>query len=89
MHSWNQRPIEVDIPFNSVSDQELRSIRIITKESFGKTFDQNNAYVLMVQAMQQAIEKHHPLPITLEDSMETMAIIDGQHPNNDFRSDTL
>ena len=30
----------------------------------------------MVQAMQQAIEKHHPLPITLEDSMETMAIID-------------
>ena len=56
MHSWNQGRIEV-ISFNSVSDQELRSIRIITKEGvLEKTFDQNNAYVLMVQAMQQAIE---------------------------------
>ena len=45
----------------------------------------------LIQAMQQAIEKHHPLPITLEDSMETMAIIDRLfYPkNNDFRSDTL
>ena len=84
--------IEVDIPFNSASDEELRSIRIITKEGvLEKTFDQDNAYVLMVQAMQQAIEKHHPLPITLEDSMETMVIIDRLfYPKkNDFRSDTL
>ena len=81
----------MDIPFNSTSDEELRSIRIITKEGvLYKTFDQINAYLLMAQAMQQAIEKQHPLPITLEDSMETMVIIDRLfYPkNNGFRSHT-
>lgn len=80
-----QGRIEVDIPFNSASDDELRSIRIITQDGVEeKTFDQANAYALMAQAMQQAIEEQHPLPITLEDSMETMAIIDRLFsPNND------
>lgn len=83
--------IEVNIPFNSASDEEPRSIRIITKEGvLKKTFNQINAYVLMAQAMQQAIEKKHPLPITLQDSMETMAIIDRLlYPkNNGFGSYT-
>ncbi len=80
-----QGRIEVDIPFNSASDDELRSIRIITQDGVEeKIFDQANAYTLMAQAMQQAIEEQHPLPITLEDSMETMAIIDRLFsPNND------
>ena len=80
-----QGRIEVDIPFNSASDEELRSIRIITQNGVEeKTFDQANAYALMAQEMQHAIEKQKPLPITLEDSMETMAIIDRLFcPNND------
>jgi predicted dehydrogenase len=80
-----QGRIEVDIPFNSASDEELRSIRIITQNGVEeKTFDQANAYALMAQEMQQAIEEQKPLPITLEDSMETMAIIDRLFcPNND------
>ena len=80
-----QGRIEVDIPFNSASDQEFRSIRIITQDGVvEKTFEQVNAYSLMAQAMQQALDKQHPLPITLEDSMETMAIIDRLFcPNND------
>ena len=85
-----QGRIEVDIPFNSASDEELRSIRIITQDGVvEKTFEQVNAYALMAQAMQQALENQHPLPITLEDSMETMAIIDRLFcPNNDSWGDT-
>jgi predicted dehydrogenase len=80
-----QGRIEVEIPFNSASDEELRSIRIITQNGVEeKTFDQANAYALMAQEMQHAIEEQKPLPITLEDSMETMAIIDRLFcPNND------
>jgi predicted dehydrogenase len=80
-----QGRIEVDIPFNSASDEELRSIRIITQDSVEeKIFDQANAYALMAQEMQHAIEEQKPLPITLKDSMETMAIIDQLFsPNND------
>ena len=45
-----QGRIEVDIPFNSASDDELRSIRIITQDGVEeKTFDQANAYALMAQ----------------------------------------
>mgnify|MGYP001368302875 FL=1 len=80
-----QGRIEVDIPFNSASDEELRSIRVITQNGVEeKTFEQANAYALMAQGMQHAIEEQKPLPITLEDSMETMAIIDRLFsPNND------
>ena len=54
-----------------------------------KTFEQIDAYALMAQAMQQALENQHPLPVTLEDSMETMAIIDRLFcPNNDSWGDT-
>ena len=80
-----QGRIEVDIPFNSASDEELRSIRVITQKGVEeKTFEQANAYALMAQEMQHAIEEQKPLPITLQDSMETMAIIDRLFsPNND------
>tara|TARA_B100000963_G_scaffold342078_1_gene342587 strand:+ start:528 stop:716 length:189 start_codon:yes stop_codon:yes gene_type:complete len=43
----------VDIPFNSSSNEELRSIRVTTKaEVIEKTFDKIDTYTLMAQAMQ-------------------------------------
>jgi predicted dehydrogenase len=76
----------------AVASRNLQAAKVFTQEcgipqaygSYQELMEQANAYALMVQEMQHAIEEQKPLPITLEDSMETMAIIDRLFtPNND------
>jgi len=77
--------IEVDIPFNSKSDEDPRKVRIISDDGVEEyTFEGHNAYALMVEAMQNAIEHNQELPISLEDSRETLGVMDELfNPSND------
>ena len=77
--------IEVDIPFNSKSDEDPRKIRIIGDEGVEEfIFEGHNAYALMAQAMQDALEQGTELPISLEDSKETLGVMDELfNPSND------
>lgn len=77
--------IEVDIPFNSKSDEDPRKVRIISDDGVEEyTFEGHNAYALMVEAIQNAIEHNQELPITLEDSRETLGVMDELfNPSND------